>query len=145
MAPQRTWSPIDDALPDEEGVFLDEGETHSPDMSEMYPAWHAKANCLGKVEDADQNFYGIDEIGIRPSLSSRQIKEARKLCQACPVARECITDALTRREKYGVWGGTTGRFRAQLYILIDEGYMTLAAAIEEAALRLREDLNAEDL
>jgi WhiB family redox-sensing transcriptional regulator len=105
-------------------------------LERWYPEWHKRAACLGKILDADLNFYGQDEMGARPSLSAGQIKEARKFCASCPVVSECLEQALTSRERYGVWAGTTGRFRRQLFVLIDEGFMDLEAAMTECLRRL---------
>ncbi|KGN30739.1 hypothetical protein N802_05910 [Knoellia sinensis KCTC 19936] len=33
------------------------------------------------------------------------IERAQALCHSCPLRRECLTDALDRREPVGVWGG----------------------------------------
>jgi WhiB family redox-sensing transcriptional regulator len=34
-----------------------------------------------------------------------QLGQAQRLCRTCPVRRECLTNALARREPWGVWGG----------------------------------------
>ncbi|MDQ2707991.1 MAG: WhiB family transcriptional regulator [Actinomycetota bacterium] len=34
-----------------------------------------------------------------------QLTRAQRLCQGCPIRRECFTTALARREPWGVWGG----------------------------------------
>ncbi|MBO3744886.1 WhiB family transcriptional regulator [Streptosporangiaceae bacterium NEAU-GS5] len=36
---------------------------------------------------------------------------AKSVCAACPVRFECLTDALTRNERFGVWGGLSERDR----------------------------------
>lgn len=33
------------------------------------------------------------------------IARAKHLCSGCPVRRRCLTEALQRREPWGVWGG----------------------------------------
>jgi hypothetical protein len=91
---------------------------------------------LGEVAAADAFFYGRDESGARPSLNAGQIRQAREFCAKCPVIEECLTQALTNRERYGVWGGTTGRFRRQIFVLLDEGFMDLESAIKECLCRL---------
>lgn len=40
--------------------------------------------------------------------------EQRTVCELCPVRRECLTVAVERREKFGVWGGTSERQRRDL-------------------------------
>lgn len=41
-------------------------------------------------------------------------REARSVCQACPVRLECLADALDNRMDFGVWGGMTERERRAL-------------------------------
>lgn len=38
-------------------------------------------------------------------------REAKKICARCPVRAECLAWALDRKERVGVWGGTTGHER----------------------------------
>lgn len=35
--------------------------------------------------------------------------DAKKICAACPVAGECLTGAIARREPFGIWGGQGGK------------------------------------
>lgn len=41
-------------------------------------------------------------------------REARSVCQGCPVRLECLADALDSRTEFGVWGGLTERERRAL-------------------------------
>ncbi|MGQ0479868.1 MAG: WhiB family transcriptional regulator [Pseudonocardia sp.] len=34
-----------------------------------------------------------------------QIDRAQRLCRECPIRRQCLAAALSRREPWGVWGG----------------------------------------
>jgi hypothetical protein len=37
----------------------------------------------------------------------RNVREAKRICQDCPVRIDCLTWALDHSERYGVWGGKT--------------------------------------
>lgn len=63
--------------------------------------WRARAACRG---DGPGLFFADDDASI---------EAAKAICAACPVRTECLEDAVAGHE-YGVWGGTTGRQRAQL-------------------------------
>ena len=39
------------------------------------------------------------------------VKEAKKVCESCPVREACLVWAMARDEKHGVWGGLTERER----------------------------------
>ena len=43
-------------------------------------------------------FFDDSEIGV---------EAARAVCKLCPIRQFCLDWALTRPERYGVWGGTT--------------------------------------
>jgi len=42
------------------------------------------------------------------------IRQAKKLCDSCPVIKECGEYAIAAMEPYGVWGGLTPRERVAL-------------------------------
>jgi WhiB family redox-sensing transcriptional regulator len=42
------------------------------------------------------------------------ITEAKAVCAACDVRRECLAFALATRQPYGVWGGTSPEERQVL-------------------------------
>jgi WhiB family redox-sensing transcriptional regulator len=42
------------------------------------------------------------------------IRQAKKLCESCPVIKECGEYAIAAMEPYGVWGGLTPRERVAL-------------------------------
>ena len=41
-------------------------------------------------------------------------KEAKRICEECPVKLECLEDALENEEGHGVWGGMTANERKTL-------------------------------
>ncbi|WP_156628624.1 WhiB family transcriptional regulator [Mycobacterium sp. 1274756.6] len=41
-------------------------------------------------------------------------REAKKICQRCPVRGECLEYALAHDERFGIWGGLSERERRRL-------------------------------
>ncbi|HEX7322905.1 MAG TPA: WhiB family transcriptional regulator [Mycobacterium sp.] len=41
-------------------------------------------------------------------------REAKKICQRCPVRTECLEYALAHDERFGIWGGLSERERRRL-------------------------------
>jgi WhiB family transcriptional regulator, redox-sensing transcriptional regulator len=68
---------------------------------EMTKSWKTRAACTDKFE----LFFSDD----RPSI----VRQARKICQTCPVISECLEYSLEYGE-FGVWAGLTGNQRAKL-------------------------------
>lgn len=66
------------------------------------PAWHADALCA----QADPEAWFPEKGG--------STREAKAICGRCPVAAECVDDALTREERFGVWGGLSERERRRI-------------------------------
>lgn len=44
----------------------------------------------------------------------RSTAAAKRVCTACPVRAACLAFALERRERFGVWGGTSERERREI-------------------------------
>lgn len=64
--------------------------------------WQQEAAC----HDADpEQFFSSDEDKQSAALA---------LCAACPVRSECLEHALSTREPYGIWGGTTEHERKRI-------------------------------
>ncbi|MFI6325098.1 WhiB family transcriptional regulator [Nonomuraea sp. NPDC050556] len=58
-------------------------------------AWQDSARCAE-----------VDPELFFPELGDHQdALDAKRVCASCPVRFECLTQALQRREQYGVWGG----------------------------------------
>jgi len=66
--------------------------------------WRQHAACTG----ADSRVFFPDEHRRSDSL------EARTICMSCPVVEQCLDDALTNKEPFGIWGGLTSRDRLRL-------------------------------
>lgn len=95
-----------------------------------FPDWHLEAACAGTAPSSDDIFFGVDDEE-RPALTPSAITAARAYCKICPVARECLTWALSAQtatysfdgegERFGIWAGTTGRQRAELRLRMRRG------------------------
>jgi len=55
---------------------------------------------------------GLTELMFSEGKAEQQ--QAKRLCRTCPVATNCLADALARCDYFGVWGGYTGRERREL-------------------------------
>ncbi|MGJ5751555.1 transcription factor WhiB [Streptomyces puniciscabiei] len=64
-------------------------------------SWQPRGACHGMdAEDADEIFFPLPR-------EHAAIAEAKELCAACPVRRECLNYALENELKDGIWGGLT--------------------------------------
>ncbi|WP_082921190.1 WhiB family transcriptional regulator [Rhodococcus sp. D-6] len=71
--------------------------------------WQLRARCRGFSTAA---FFPPDRETRGARL--RREQEAKRVCQQCPVVRECRSHALRVGERYGVWGGTSETDRRDL-------------------------------
>ncbi|MEV6394603.1 WhiB family transcriptional regulator [Streptomyces sp. NPDC051907] len=62
--------------------------------------WQLRAACRGA--DSGLFFHPHDERG---DARVEREREAKRVCDGCPVRRECLSHALEAREQFGVWGG----------------------------------------
>lgn len=69
------------------------------------PEWMADAACRGLDPDL---FVPVERQG--PGGDNRHGK-ALAVCAECPVRSDCLEYAITNRETFGVWGGTTPKQR----------------------------------
>lgn len=49
----------------------------------------------------------VDPDVMHPDTTAVQIAAAKAVCRGCPIAADCLRQALTTREPHGVWGGLT--------------------------------------
>lgn len=94
-------------------------------ISDLYPDWQKQAHCAGVGVG-----YYFGEETEQPTMSIRQVRAASKLCDVCPVFIDCLTHALTVREEYGVWAGTSGRVRRRIFKMMDTGLTTVDEVVE---------------
>ncbi len=67
------------------------------------PEWMLQGSC--RNSDAHENFF---------PAKGESTREARQLCQGCPVSAECLDYAIIFNMT-GIWGGTTLRERNKRY------------------------------
>lgn len=60
--------------------------------------WREIAACTGK-----QEFFFNDH-------KASMVREAKKICETCPVRPQCLAHAM-KHDEYGVWGGLTANER----------------------------------
>jgi WhiB family redox-sensing transcriptional regulator len=63
------------------------------------PEWHEDAECA----KPSNKIYIDSFFANKPS----QQHAALKLCETCPVRRECLQTALEEKQTWGIWGGLT--------------------------------------
>ena len=97
----------------------------SYNIDDLYPEWQVRAHCRGV---GVAYYFGDDDE--QPTMSIKAVRRASKLCEVCPVYEECLTWALTTREEYGVWAGTSGRVRRRIFKMVDNGDTTVAEVVE---------------
>lgn len=68
--------------------------------------WMQRAACL----DIDPEIF-YPEKGNHLAAT-----QARKVCRGCPVQSDCLTHALERGERFGIWGGKTAKQRATMAV-----------------------------
>src|SRR4029077_13258796 len=122
-----SWS-LDDWIT-ESGQFVPDQDSErwvSYHIDDLYPDWQQQAHCRG----VGVNYYFGDD-DEQPTMSIRQVRAASKLCDVCPVFVECLTWALSTREEYGVWAGTSGRVRRRIFKMVDNGERTVDEVVED--------------
>jgi len=71
-------------------------------IDEDASAWQASALCA----QTDPEAFFPEKGG--------STREAKGVCRACEVKKECLEYALTHDERYGIWGGLSERERRKL-------------------------------
>lgn len=72
------------------------------DARSLVTDWRAQANCRG-----------VDPAVFFPERGE-PTGEAKRVCMQCVVRDDCLEWALTSGERYGIWGGLSGRERRRL-------------------------------
>lgn len=70
-------------------------------------AWRAHGECRKHPE--------LDFHPVRGGNQHHAIAPLLEVCARCPVRDACLEAAMVHRERYGIWGGTTGKDRRALF------------------------------
>jgi len=73
--------------------------------------WSEQALCSQTDPDL---WFPEQNRGSYTTIDGDRMSTAKAVCQRCPVQAECLEHAMTAREEYGIWGGTSANDRAQL-------------------------------
>lgn len=77
--------------------------------------WRADAVCAGP------EYEGHRDLWFPTPGDTAALKQAKEICETCPVRRACLTEALREEggqahdNRHGVLGGLSGRQRRALY------------------------------
>jgi WhiB family transcriptional regulator, redox-sensing transcriptional regulator len=70
--------------------------------------WRGAGACLAADPDL---FFPLGGAG---TASAPDTSRALRICDECPVKRECLDFAMQTREAEGIWGGTTAEERVRV-------------------------------
>jgi WhiB family redox-sensing transcriptional regulator len=70
--------------------------------STLVAEWRAQSNCRG-----------VDPAVFFPERGE-PTGEAKRICASCVVRDQCLEWALANGERYGIWGGLSGRERRRM-------------------------------
>ncbi|XVV35047.1 WhiB family transcriptional regulator [Streptomyces sp. CA-100214] len=100
---------------------------YAPDTLARPDHWAKHAPCRTTPEI----FFPEDFTG---GAAAAVAEEAKGYCRSCPAIEPCLTEALQRPERYGVWGGTTApERRALLRRQREEAKRAETQAVESSA------------
>ena len=78
-------------------------------------AWVSEID-KGALKVLEHRFPGVPNIGDMTTVDWTAVTpaEAKKVCLACPVRKQCLDYALANDERFGIWGGLSERERRKL-------------------------------
>jgi hypothetical protein len=80
-------------------------------FSEGYWELLRSVQAAGSVPCESQPELFFPEDFPDPAVRKRATQTAKALCKTCPIVSECLTFALERNERFGVWGGLSAAER----------------------------------
>ena len=83
------------------------GTRRGPSLTELTRGVAEYGAFAGPCVEEPQVFFAHHD-----NVKARQ--RAREICQGCPFRLPCLNLAVERKEKYGIWGGTTRHERDAL-------------------------------
>ena len=101
-----------------------------------WPEWTTRAACAGRDTE---DWFPEDRKTIGEEIESSML--AKRLCQSCPVKAQCLEDAFTMKDEYGVRGGSTPGQRRMVAKDPDRVFLLLSELeVEMAWLDSREEV-----
>lgn len=79
-------------------------------MALIQPSWADDAACRG----AERHLFFSPDVLENKETRLKRERQAKLLCRACPVREDCLAEAMSSRESYGIWGGLTEQERRSL-------------------------------
>ena len=82
--------------------------------------WSAAAGLYAVEEDEGELSWQADALCAQTDPEAffpekgGSTRDAKRVCEACPVQAECLDYAMRKDEKFGIWGGLSERERRRL-------------------------------
>jgi WhiB family redox-sensing transcriptional regulator len=82
--------------------------------------WSAVAGLYAVEEDEGELAWQTDALCAQTDPEAffpekgGSTRDAKRVCEACPVQAECLDYAMSKDEKFGIWGGLSERERRRL-------------------------------
>jgi WhiB family redox-sensing transcriptional regulator len=59
------------------------------------------------VDETGEEYYDDGTIWAAFGDTDPYYEEARSICNSCPIKEQCLEYAIERKERWGMWGGST--------------------------------------
>jgi hypothetical protein len=82
----------------------DDDDEDAPALPPARSGWHREAACRGLLGTPEWAAAFFPTDGDPDNHGAA----AKAVCATCPVWRDCLTEAVDRRERTGIWGGAGG-------------------------------------